>query len=86
MEGVKGVILRLCVDDTLIFGTGIDVINDVNFFGLKTLIWNIWERVMFFLHKDEKGWECDYVKLVSLCGEILSRFGLNYLQYHMTQA
>lgn len=38
MEGVKGVILRLCVDDTLIFGTGIDVINDVNFFGLKTLI------------------------------------------------
>ena len=36
--GGKGVILCLYVDDILIFGTSIDVINDVKSFYLKILI------------------------------------------------
>jgi hypothetical protein len=46
--GSKGVILCLYLDDILIFGTNIVVINDVKSFYLRILIRRIWERQMLY--------------------------------------
>jgi hypothetical protein len=46
--GSKGVILCLYLDDILIFGTNVVVINDVKSFYLRILIRRIWERQMLY--------------------------------------
>jgi hypothetical protein len=74
--GGQGVILCLYVDNILIFGTSLDLVNKVKTFLCQTFDMKDMGKLMLFEHQTNQRREWDYFDAISLCGKGFEPFWL----------